>query len=246
VDDDATKTDDLTKMMTMMAALLPAVLKIVESMESKEAEPVDPPQTPTESEKNDASVASGTNTSPPEEIKTKEKKMPDTTEKNEYEDTDKDREMERNRRSADSENIKITRLTTELAAKDSRIKALEDQVRELSRNARNQARERQLIQLEAEGYELDRNEEIESGEDLSDTQWNKHVDRIKKRYSRSTIDAEPVDVVRKSPNVRNDEERSYAEVKQEREAILRFSRENNITDPFEAVNRYRASLQKAQ
>ena len=172
--------------------------------------------------------------------------MPDTTEKNEYEDADKDKEMERNRRATDSENIKITRLTNELAAKDKRIETLETQVRELSRNARNQARERQLIQLEAEGYELDRNEEIESGEELSDSQWNKHVDRIKKRYSRSTVDAEPIDVVRRTPSSKQDAEKSYEEVRQEREAFLRFSRENNITDPFEAVNRYRASLQKAQ
>jgi hypothetical protein len=79
-----------------------------------------------------------------------------------------------------SERIRFARLEQELNKMRQVNAAL---VRKYARSER----EKDLIQLEAEGYELDRNEELDFVENLDDSSYQAHLNRIRRRYSRSPV-----------------------------------------------------------
>lgn len=61
-------------------------------------------------------------------------------------------------------------------------------VQELEKRVRYSARERDLIQLEAEGVMFDRAEELETAVSMNDAAWGKQMDRIRKRYQRAPLE----------------------------------------------------------
>lgn len=206
------------------------------SMEQAEAPPTTDNDEEKAKEKNEAgSTPSGTNTFVPsddDDEKGKEKMAADCN------DTDDDAAKEKNRMKRDSDAIAMGRYERRITALESKLKTVETENATLQRNARKDRRERDLIQLEAEGYVLDRAEELEDGLDKDDATWAKHVTKIKARYSRNPIDAEEVRVADKRPGISGDDnEMTEDEVMQDRAAFLKFCRQNPMksNDPAELL-----------
>jgi hypothetical protein len=61
---------------------------------------------------------------------------------------------------------------------------LEGQVQELLRRYQRSEREKDLIQLEAEGFDLDRIEELDEVEGMPETNYRKYLSRLRKRYKK--------------------------------------------------------------
>ena len=89
-------------------------------------------------------------------------------------------EKEVYQRSLDSLRIKLSRY-------EAQTKALETEVSSLRKKYQRVEREKDLVQLEAEGYLLDRNEELDSTDSLSDDSFKKHLDLIRKRYQKAPL-----------------------------------------------------------
>lgn len=87
---------------------------------------------------------------------------------------------EKDRMERDSDRIRLAKLEERLAVSD---KELSD----TKRLYRRSLRERELIQLEAEGYMLDRAEELTEVQDQTDEQFASHVKRIRNRYQKSPV-----------------------------------------------------------
>jgi hypothetical protein len=79
--------------------------------------------------------------------------------------------------SHDSLRIKLSRVERQL-------NTLTDDNRNLRLKLARAVRESDLIQLEAEGFDFDREEELEFVAALPDDRYANHIDRIRKRYSR--------------------------------------------------------------
>ena len=211
------------------------------SMEQAEAPPTTDNDDEKAKEKNEAgSTPSGTNTFVPsddDDEKGKEKMAADCN------DTDDDAAKEKNRMKRDSDAIALGRYERRITSLETKLKAVETENATLQRNARKDRRERDLIQLEAEGYVLDRAEELEDGLDKDDATWAKHVTKIKARYSRNPIDAEEVRVADKRPGISGDDnEMTEDEVMQDRAAFLKFCRTNPMksNDPAEAIEAWKS------
>lgn len=71
-----------------------------------------------------------------------------------------------------------------------------EQLDQLARKFRAAERERDLIQLRNEGFEFDLQDELTECLDLPVTTYTKHLDRIRKRYSRSLSSIPQLDVAR--------------------------------------------------
>lgn len=87
----------------------------------------------------------------------------------------------------ESESILVAQYQKRAEEQDARIKALEAKETEAVKRYQKSQRERDLIQLEAEGFKLDRANELEDFADRDDSAWQKHRERIKQRYQRVPI-----------------------------------------------------------
>lgn len=210
------------------------------SMEQAEAPPTTDNDEEKAKEKNEAgSTPSGTNTFVPsddDDEKGKEKMAADCN------DTD-DATQEKNRMKRDSDAIALGRYERRITTLETKLKTVEAENATLQRNARKDRRERDLIQLEAEGYVLDRAEELEDGLDKDDVAWGKHVTKIKARYSRNPIDAEEVRVAEKRPGLTGDDDTlDDDEAMKDRAAFLKFCRTNPMksNDPAEAIEAWKS------
>ena len=210
------------------------------SMEQAEAPPTTDNDDEKAKEKNEAgSTPSGTNTFVPsddDDEKGKEKMAADCN------DTD-DATQEKNRMKRDSDAIALGRYERRITTLETKLKTVEAENATLQRNARKDRRERDLIQLEAEGYVLDRAEELEDGLDKDDVAWGKHVTKIKARYSRNPIDAEEVRVAEKRPGLTGDDDTlDDDEAMKDRAAFLKFCRTNPMksNDPAEAIEAWKS------
>lgn len=117
-------------------------------------------------------------------------------------DDDKDKMMdkEKERMGRDQAAITLARYGREREADKKELERLGKQVAGLERDKRLARYERDLIQLEAEGFEFVRSEELADVADLDQAGFDKHVARIKSRYSRSAVGAPAVDVADVNPN----------------------------------------------
>lgn len=199
-------------------------------------------------EKNEAgSTPSGSNTSVPSEIEDededKEKMCADPS------TMDDKGTLEKNRMKKDSESITLARYSKRVETLEATNKKLEDKIAVLERNSRNASRERDLIQVEAEGYEIDRAQELEDADGFDDARWSKHVEKIRARYSRKPIDADEVPVVKERPGAPGEEqEMSEDEVKADRAGLLKFSAANagKYRNEIELVEAYKSSKKAAK
>lgn len=215
------------------------------SMEQAEAPPTTDNDDEKAKEKNEAgSTPSGTNTFVPgddDDEKGKEKMAADCNDK------DDDGAMEKNRMKRDSDNIALSRYEKRLNALEKQLEKTQAENATLQRNARKDRRERDLIQLEAEGYVLDRAEELEDGLDKDDSGWGKQIGRIKARYSRNPIDADEIRVTDKRPGLTGDDDAmDEDEALKDRAAFLKFCRENPMksNDPSEVVEAWQSHRKK--
>lgn len=189
-------------------------------------------------EKNEAgSTPSGSNTSVPDDVedKGKEKMCADP-------ETMDDEKMQRNRRQKDSDNITLARYGREITELKGEVEKLRGENATLQRNARQERRERELVQLQAEGFEIDRNEELSDGERLDDAAWAKHIGKIRARYSRKPIDADEVPVSRERPDAPGEEKELTAEEAADfRSGLLKFQKEHagKYKDPVELIEAYK-------
>lgn len=100
-----------------------------------------------------------------------------------------DQEEEVRRMTKEQDAIRYSRLEMENKALKERLDALEQSNRQNALQFTRTQRERDLIQLEAEGYQFDRAEELDTVADLDSAKYAKHLDRARKYYRRSPIDA---------------------------------------------------------
>ncbi len=73
-----------------------------------------------------------------------------------------------------------------------REQQLEAEVRKLNRRNLESDREKVLIGLQAQGWDLDVAEELPDAIEMSDAAFTKHVDRIKRKYSRDITRVQPI------------------------------------------------------
>lgn len=99
-------------------------------------------------------------------------------------------DQERMRR--DQENIEVSRLRQSNEEMATRMKALEDEVAESKRVARLSSIESRVIQLEAEGYELDRSEEVDRLSKFTDADVENEISRMRKHYRQGARRSSPV------------------------------------------------------
>lgn len=90
------------------------------------------------------------------------------------------REKERTRMERDEWALKYSRLEQEHSALKARVDASD-------RKARRAEREQQLAELQHQGYQFSRAEELEDADSMTPEQWTKHLGRIKQRYQRAPI-----------------------------------------------------------
>lgn len=102
----------------------------------------------------------------------------------------------------EQERIKFAR---QLSEQSERLAKMEKEAKELMIAYKRAERERDIIQLEAEGYILDRKGELELGMSLDDSAWNKHLERIRKWYQRSPGASQPIPVAQETPRFTIDE-----------------------------------------
>lgn len=69
------------------------------------------------------------------------------------------------------------------------------QIKDLQVKYRKSEREKDLIQLEAEGIDFDRVEELEDVLDLPEPTYQRHLDKMRKRYSKAPVFAEGMNQV---------------------------------------------------
>lgn len=110
------------------------------------------------------------------------------------------------------EKVKMQRdqLRSQLVRTEKRTAAVEKEVNELRLKLSRAEREKALVQLQSEGFDLDRAEELNEIAEFSDEQFTKHLDRIRKRYQRApvAIDSTLVVSTRSSNVVGRSKERS--------------------------------------
>lgn len=80
----------------------------------------------------------------------------------------------------DQESIRYSRMEAEVAA-------VKKENAEILAKYRRSARERDLIQLEAEGFQIDRAEELAAVENLEDAAYTSHLERVRKNYRRLPV-----------------------------------------------------------
>jgi len=92
-------------------------------------------------------------------------------------------------RRGDVDRVRLQRDQARLRANHAEQKAakLETAVRDLQRKFRRADREKDLVQLEAEGYLFDRDEELQTVTDLNADQYSRYLDRIRVRYQRAPL-----------------------------------------------------------
>lgn len=101
---------------------------------------------------------------------------------------------------------------------DDEKKQLYARVQKLERDKRDAEREAVLTGLQAQGFDLDVAEEIGDCGEMTNDAFNRHVERIKKRYSRAPINGTPFRVAEDGPvGVRNGQ--------MSREDAVQFARE---------------------
>lgn len=87
----------------------------------------------------------------------------------------------------DQEAIHYARLEQENAALKQRLDAVEATNRETAKQYLRERREKDLIQLEAEGYQFDRAQELDDVTELSQERYVKHLEKIRRRYQRMPV-----------------------------------------------------------
>lgn len=102
----------------------------------------------------------------------------------------------------EQERIQFARQLSEQSA---RLAKMEQEAKALMVAYKRAERERDIIQLEAEGYILDRMGELELGMSLDDNSWKKHVERIRKWYQRSPGASNAIPVAHEVPRFTIDE-----------------------------------------
>lgn len=96
-------------------------------------------------------------------------------------------QMSRTRKDVELDDLKVrfSRMENELSEyKDRAVKA--------EKSARRAVRERTLTQLGAEGYKFSRADELTHVEDMTDKQFEKHVERIRQNYKKAPVAPLPV------------------------------------------------------
>lgn len=129
---------------------------------------------------------------------------------------------ERKRMAADQARIKLNRLSKELK----KVKSERDH---LLLKLRRSERERDLTQLEAEGFVFDRAEELAYVETLNDKTYEGHLNRIRSRYRRSPVGQKAVPTA--SPEAPSLDRSKIDDV-------IRFARKENIADFRTAFAKY--------
>jgi hypothetical protein len=122
----------------------------------------------------------------------------------------------------DSDRIKLARL-------ERRNSELEAERDSLLLKLRRSEREQDLIQLEAEGYQFDRVEELEHAETLDSAAYEKHLNRVRSRYRRVPVGA---------PLIRTAEPK-IGTTRDEIDKVLKFAQKENITDFGLALDTYK-------
>jgi hypothetical protein len=127
-------------------------------------------------------MASGSNTAVPEggQPQTYAKATPPTV-------TAKPAEDDKLRMAREQSAIELAQYQKRAEEQDARIKALESREAESAKKFQKSQRERDLIQLEAEGFKFDRAAELDDFADRDDAAWQKHQARIKERYQRAPV-----------------------------------------------------------
>lgn len=166
-------------------------------------------------------------------------------------DTDSGKGREKARMARDSAEIKLERYRKQAEAAEAKTIQLEKEVEELKRDKRLARYERDLIQLEAEGYEFDRGEELDDVADLSQEAFDKHKKRIKARYSRTIVDAKPLRIVGEPPKRDGSDPDEFTT--EDLPKLVRYCKEKGITidatDPDSqeaAIEAYKAEKKKAR
>lgn len=92
---------------------------------------------------------------------------------------------------APNEAVRMERdqLAVKFANAEARIAELEAKQANAEAKAMRSERERQFVQLESEGYQFSRAEEMDHCKDFSPEQFDRHISRIRKCYSRAPIGA---------------------------------------------------------
>lgn len=91
--------------------------------------------------------------------------------------------MERQKMSRDSDRIRLARAESLAALQAQELATLKIRFQ-------REQREKDLIQLEAEGYILDRVEELDSVQEMSDERYQKHLSNIRRRYQKAPVNAD--------------------------------------------------------
>jgi uncharacterized protein YciI len=86
--------------------------------------------------------------------------------------------------------------TIRLARMERALAASQQQMTELKVKLQRATREKDLIELEALGYDLDRTEELDFVQALPEEQYQKHLDRIKAHYTKAPLPGFGPDPVR--------------------------------------------------
>ena len=84
------------------------------------------------------------------------------------------------RMEVDQYRIKLSKLEADLASTNAELTKVRSE-------ARRESRERQLVQLEAEGFVLNRAEELQDADHLSDDQFKVKLERMRKNYRKSPV-----------------------------------------------------------
>jgi hypothetical protein len=100
-------------------------------------------------------------------------------------------EEEKKKDEADEDKEKLKNERDQFARKYARLetdhKLLASRLADLEKKERVSTRKADLLQIEAEGVLFDMNEELASVSDLGDKEYTKHLDVMRKRYSRSPV-----------------------------------------------------------
>jgi hypothetical protein len=130
--------------------------------------------------------------------------------------SEEEKKKDHARMKEEQEAIELNRANTELAA-------LKSEYETLRRDYRKQIRERDLVQLQAEGFIFDRSEELDHVLELDDTTYSKHMSRARKLYQRSPYSKERIPVVEDAPGIE-----STRLTPAKRDEIVKYALNNHV------------------
>jgi hypothetical protein len=113
---------------------------------------------------------------------------------------------------------------------DARVKALEAKLAKAESEAKRSKAERQLVQLEAIGYELNRALEVNRMAAMPESQWPEHVQYIRDFHRQSAVGAAAVDIDGRPAESNRGKPGDNQIAEDESKAIVRYATEHGLTD----------------